>query len=68
MHVDLTLNQKENVILQVVDMAGRMLWSKNFTAVEAINQEISLNGVGAGMYVMQALTNQGRMTKRIVVQ
>jgi hypothetical protein len=68
MNVDLTLNQKENVILQVVDMAGRMVWSKNFTAVEAINQEISLNGVGAGMYVMQALTSDGRITKRIVVQ
>lgn len=68
MHVDLTLNQKENVTLQVMDMAGRMVWSKNFTDVEAINQEISLNGLGAGMYVMHALTNQGRMSKRIVVQ
>jgi hypothetical protein len=44
------------------------VWSKNFTDVEAINQEISLNGLGAGMYVMHALTNQGRMSKRIVVQ
>ena len=67
-HVSLALAQQQDVQLAVYDVAGRNVWMQRFAATEELETDIALNGLGAGMYLMQLVTTDGTMTRRLVVQ
>jgi hypothetical protein len=67
-HVSLALAQQQDVQLAVYDMAGCNVWMQHFAATEELETDIALNGLGAGMYLMQLVTTDGTMTRRLVVQ
>lgn len=67
LNVSLMMNQPGEVILSLTDITGRIVRSERLNA-DGVNiiQDISLNGLSEGMYLLQAETNGVREVLRIV--
>ena len=68
--LNINLERKNTVGVQMIDMTGRLALSKSFVAHEGeTTQQISLNGLANGVYWMEVRTPSGRiMQKMILVQ
>lgn len=67
-HVSLALATPQDVQLAVCDMAGRTVWMQHLAASTTLDLDIQLNGIGPGVYLLQAVTSEGILTRRLVVQ
>jgi hypothetical protein len=65
-HVNLVLNQStNNVVFQIADLMGRVVYSDKVANVSTLNKTINLNNLSAGNYILQVITDSGRYTEKI---
>jgi hypothetical protein len=67
-HVALTLSQRDNIRLELVDVAGRNVWHQTFISTDGIDHDIPLGDVRSGLYFLRASTSAEMMTRRLVIQ
>ncbi|MBC6696506.1 T9SS type A sorting domain-containing protein [Hymenobacter puniceus] len=55
--------------LRVTDSMGRVLYTENMAAgtTGSVVREIPLRGTGAGVYIVQAVTNQGTISRKFML-
>ncbi|QHI34939.1 Calcium-dependent protease [Kordia antarctica] len=58
----------EDIDVNVFDIAGRLVHTKNYNATAAFNENISLNNVSAGMYLITVTDQDRTVTKKLIVQ
>lgn len=65
-NVSLSLYQNENVLIQLVDMYGRVLYKESHNNVkDRINCQINTSDLAAGMYIINVSTSKGKTSKKI---
>lgn len=58
----------KDVTIQVLDIAGRIVYSDKETAITSYKKEIGLADEANGMYTVRIITDEGVVTQKIVVQ
>lgn len=67
--VQLEMRQSEVLEVEVLDMAGRAVYSSALNAVQGASQHrIDLNGISEGVYVVSLRGQQGMVTERVVLR
>jgi hypothetical protein len=67
--LNITINQTkpETLSVRVVDMNGRALRTKQVTTVRGLNQvALNLNGLQPGMYIVQVLGEETKLTQKVL--
>lgn len=58
----------EDIDVNVFDIAGRLVHTKNYNATSAFNENISLNNVSAGMYLITVTDQDRTVTKKLIIE
>lgn len=58
----------ENVNVDVYDMRGRQIYKNEFTNSGAFNQNINLDNVQAGVYLVLVTNGESKIVKRIIIE
>ncbi|MFM9987368.1 reprolysin-like metallopeptidase [Flavobacterium sp.] len=66
--VKFTSDSSNDIKINVHDMRGRQVYEKSFSNTGAFNQNINLNKVEAGIYLVSIVDGAKKTVKRIVVQ
>lgn len=64
--VEVALGNRGNVLIELTDLAGRTVLSRQFKDVTGVNDRILLGT--SGVYLLRALTAEGVRTERVIVQ
>lgn len=67
-HVELTLPQRDNIWLELLDVAGRTVWQQAYPSVNEIDRDIPLTHIKAGLYFLKATSTTEMIARRLVVQ
>lgn len=58
----------ENIDINVYDIAGRLVQTKNYNATATFNENISLNNVSTGMYLITVTDQDRTVTKKLIIE
>ncbi len=58
----------ENVNVDVYDMRGRQIYKNEFTNSGAFNQNINLDNVQAGVYLVLVTNGESKIVKRVIIE
>lgn len=59
----------EEVSIQVIDMGGKIVHSENYGSINGdMNKEVQIDGLNAGMYILNLKTNDKIQTARFIVE
>ena len=61
-------NKKNNKKINIYDISGRLLISKNLGNNSNLNSKINISQLNKGYYIVELLTNNNTIKKRLVVQ
>lgn len=67
LYIDLQLPGRENVTAELMDLSGRVVWSREFRGVDSVHQPISTDGLRPGIYLLRTVSASGSRTARAVV-
>jgi hypothetical protein len=67
-NIKLSSLSNENIKVNVFDMRGREIYEKSFSNTGAFNQDITLNKVQSGIYLVSITDGVKKTVKRIVVE
>ncbi|MCF8257758.1 MAG: T9SS type A sorting domain-containing protein [Flavobacteriales bacterium] len=67
LHVNLQLQRPDDVRMELLDMTGRTVWTRQMTGVDAVDLNIATHGLQAGIYLMRATARSGQWTGRVVL-
>lgn len=59
---------EKNVEVKIYDLRGRQIFEKSYPVNGAFNQEINLDNVQSGVYLVSVIDGTRKVTKRIVVE
>jgi PKD repeat protein len=59
---------QKDVTIEVMDMAGRILFSDNESNITSYNKHIGLATAESGMYIVRIVTTEGVVTEKVTVQ
>jgi len=57
----------EDIAVDVHDIAGRLIFNKNYTATTTFNEDISLKNVSTGMYLITVTDQEKTVTKKLII-
>ena len=66
--VDITLAARENLVLSILDMQGKLVASRHASNVSYVEETFNLNGLAKGIYLLRVETSRGAVAKRLIVQ
>lgn len=66
-NVKVALKDNNPAEIKVLDITGRLLMSYHFNGLNHTSLENSLNGLGAGVYFINAVSEAGRQTVKLVI-
>ncbi|MEM6719633.1 MAG: reprolysin-like metallopeptidase [Bacteroidota bacterium] len=58
----------EDINIDVHDISGRLIFNKNYNATATFNENISLNNVSTGMYLITVTDQEKTVTKKLIVE
>lgn len=58
----------ENIDLNVYDISGRLIHTKNYNATSTFNENISLKNVSTGMYLITVTDQEKTVTKKLIIE
>mgnify|MGYP003682993909 CR=1 FL=1 len=58
----------EDINVNVYDISGRLVHTKNYNATATFNENISLNNVSAGMYLITVTDQDRTVTKKLIIE
>ncbi len=58
----------ENIDVAVHDISGRLVHSKKYNATSTFKENISLNNVSTGMYLITVTDQEKTVTKKLIVE
>jgi PKD domain/Secretion system C-terminal sorting domain len=61
-------SKAKDVTIEIMDVAGRIIYSEQSSDVTSYRKEIGLASIESGVYQVRIITNEGVVTKKIVVQ
>ena len=61
-------SKSKDVTIEVLDVTGRIIYSEKATAISSYRKDLDLTSAESGMYQVRIITNDGVVTKKIVVQ
>lgn len=64
-HVDLI--QPSAVVLRVFDLHGQLIYKEKAAATERFESQIDLSSVSRGVYFIQLVSDQGQMSRRLIL-
>lgn len=59
---------EENLEVNVYDIRGRKVFHKTYATTSGLEQEVTLNGAQAGVYLVEVSDGNSRSTKRLIVE
>ncbi|MBI3511658.1 MAG: T9SS type A sorting domain-containing protein [Bacteroidetes bacterium] len=66
--VSFEFSKAKNVTIEVVDVAGRNIFTDEESNITSFKKEIGLTAADNGMYLVRILTNDGVVTEKVMVQ
>lgn len=61
-------NSGEDISVNVFDISGRLVMTQNYNATSRFNENISLNNVSTGMYLIKVTDQDKTVTKKLVIE
>ncbi|HLG02149.1 MAG TPA: PKD domain-containing protein, partial [Bacteroidia bacterium] len=61
-------SQPKDVTVEVLDVAGRVIFNDKAIGISNYNNVIDLSDAGQGMYIVRVLTNEGVATAKIAIR
>ncbi|MFK7747386.1 MAG: reprolysin-like metallopeptidase [Kordia sp.] len=58
----------ENIDVNVFDISGRLIHTKNYNATSTFNENISLKNVSTGMYLITVTDQEKTITKKLIIE
>ncbi|KAB8151815.1 T9SS type A sorting domain-containing protein [Kordia sp. TARA_039_SRF] len=58
----------EDISINVHDISGRLIHSKNYNATSTFNENISLRNVSTGMYLITVTDQERTVTKKLIIE
>ncbi|MBC8754878.1 T9SS type A sorting domain-containing protein [Kordia sp. YSTF-M3] len=58
----------ENIDVNVYDISGRLVHTKNYNATSTFNENISLKNVSSGMYLISVTDQDKTVTKKLIIE
>jgi hypothetical protein len=62
------LTKAKSVNVEILDVAGRIVYNKDYNNITRFNEKIGIENADNGMYVVRIITDEGVVTEKIVVQ
>ncbi len=66
--VKFTSNTDSNIKINVHDLRGRQVFEKSYSNNGAFNQEVTLNNIQSGVYLVSIIDGDKKTVKRIVIE
>lgn len=67
-NINFTSQSSNDVEVRVHDIRGREVYNKSFSATSVFNQNIQLNNVGSGIYIVTVKDGERKENKKIVIE
>lgn len=68
-HVNLNLKSSQKVSIELLDMTGKLVVSKDFGILQGdTKQVINVNGISKGTYVLRVVAEKGTEVKKIIIE
>ena len=61
-------NSSDRIVLSVYDLSGRIVFNKNYPSAIDFNENIQLENIQAGIYMLTVFDGDLTQVKRIIVQ
>jgi hypothetical protein len=67
-NIELILNTRRDVDIQVLTPLGQQLWSHKFNQSAILHETLNLSHLPAGVYIIQVVAGQNRISQKVVIQ
>jgi subtilisin-like proprotein convertase family protein len=67
-HIEFENASTDEVGIQIFDLSGRSVFSQSYETTSSFNQNIKLNTVSSGMYLVNIVDGDRTITKKIVIE
>lgn len=58
----------KDINISIYDMSGRLVYDKNYNKTARFNENISLQNVSSGMYLLNVTDNDKTLTKKLIIE
>ncbi|PWH84083.1 peptidase [Algibacter marinivivus] len=66
--IKLNGSKSRDIITEIYDIRGRVIFKKNYEATGDFNQSIDLNNIHSGMYILNVSDGLRKSTKKIIIE